>query len=74
MCGGESNIRIERAGNGFVIDAYEPSASGDRPGVHSKHVATSPEHVVHIVKRHLSKKGRKAKVKSAKKHVERKRG
>ena len=75
MCGGESNILIERAGNGFVIDAYEPSTGGDRPGEHIKHVTTSPEHVVHIVKKHLSKKARKEKHgKSSLKSVARKKG
>ena len=77
MCGGEHSIRIERAGNGFVIDAYEPSSKGDRPGQHKKHVATNAEGVVHIVKKHLGRgkvKEAASKVKVGRKKLARKRG
>jgi hypothetical protein len=52
MCGGEPNIRIEKAGNGFVVDSYHPG-SGDTPGKHKRNVATRKAHVHQLVDKHL---------------------
>lgn len=54
MCGGESNIRIERAGNGYVVDSYTPGGK-DRPGTHKRSVATHPGHVIKLIEGHLRK-------------------
>lgn len=60
MCGGEPNIRIEKAGNGFVIDSYSPGGR-DKPGEHKRSVATHPEHALRVIKKHLGGKGMKSK-------------
>lgn len=60
MCGSDENIRIERVGNGYTIDAYTPGEK-DKPGKHHRSVATSSEHVMRAVGKHLGKGGKKRK-------------
>lgn len=58
MCGGDASIRIERADNGYMIDAYTPGSEG-KPGKHARMVASSPEQVMTLARPHLSKIGKK---------------
>jgi hypothetical protein len=57
MCGGEASIRIERADNGFLIDAYSPGNDG--PGEHKRIVASSPEEAMKLARPLLAKVGKK---------------
>jgi len=66
MCGSDDTIRIERAGKGFVIDAYSPGDDG--PGEHKKDVATSPKEALRILTPHLTRVGRKKARKGRKGH------
>ena len=69
MCGEEPTIRIEKAGNGYVIDSYTPGTRGKNgehsPGKHLRRVATGGHHVVRLLAKHLVK----GKKKSTKKRV-----
>ena len=59
MCGGEESIRIERADNGYTVDAYVPGGK-DKLGKHKRRVAMNEAHVLRTVGKHLgSSKGRK---------------
>jgi hypothetical protein len=64
MCGEEPNIRIEKAGNGYIIDSYTPgtrSKNGEHsPGKHERHVATGGHHVVRLLSKHLLKGKKKS--------------
>ena len=76
MCGEEPNIRIEKAGNGFVIDSYTPGKKGKHGehsrGEHKRHVATSGHHAVKLIQSHLLGRKKKGKSKlSAKKAAKR---
>jgi len=53
MCGSDSRIGIEPAGNGYVVDSYVSRKDGH--GIHKKDVALKPEHVLKIVAGHLAK-------------------
>ncbi|MHB1952123.1 MAG: hypothetical protein ACYCOU_00120 [Sulfobacillus sp.] len=59
MCGSDSNIRIEKVGNGYVVDAYEAGGRGKngehREGKHHRHIATSPAHVIRLLGKHLGR-------------------
>lgn len=63
MCGEEPNIRIEKAGNGFIIDSYTPGKKGKQGeysrGEHKRHVATSGHHAVKLLQSHLLGEGKK---------------
>lgn len=58
MCGEEPMVRIERAHNGFIVDAYTPG-DRDKPGEHRRQVATSAHHALSLARPHLAKVGKK---------------